>query len=280
MQTQSRAVLVRLSIGLPGFSRQDKPLTERVKSNEGMGKESGKWQKQLYPASATEPLTQYQGKVRTWFSATTLIWPDEGWALLPTAKLFEFTEKMREFRNEFECVKGAFLFSYYDYVEWAKIQHNGSFDPANYPGRELIGEKFRFRTETRPIPDSGDYVDEVSQLLGNSAQEVDEAIKAATDEAHKDLWRRVLEPLKHMATTLADGKAIFRDSLVGNIREIIHEIPLLNVCDDPVLSGTAGQIGDLLNGISAQTLRDDKFTRAEVAGKAAEIANRMSSYFA
>ena len=116
-QIQSRAVLVKLSIGLPGFSRQDRPLTEKVKEKEGMGKESGKWQKQLYPASATEPLTQFQGKVRTWFNESTLIWPDDGWALLPTAKLFEFTSKIREFRNEFNLVKNQFLNSYDDHVQ-------------------------------------------------------------------------------------------------------------------------------------------------------------------
>lgn len=276
---QSRAVLVKLSIGLPGFSRQDKPLTERVQSTENMGKESGKWQKQLYPASATQPLTEFQGKVRTWFGETTLIWPDDGWALLPTAKLFEFTSKMREFRNEFENVKACFLNSYDDHIHWARVQHNGSFDAANYPGKEQLAEKFRFKTETRPIPDSGDYVDEVAGLLGNSADEVDQAVQAAVKAAQNDLWSRLIEPVRHMINRLSDNDAKFKDSLVGNIKEIVSLIPALNVTGDSKLEDFRQEIAVLLANVTPQVLRDDKFKRAEVAKSAEEIASRMAGYF-
>lgn len=279
-QIQSRAVLVRLSIGLPGFSRQDKPLTERVKHTENMGKDSGKWQKVLYPTTATEPLTKFQGEVRTWFNASTLIWPDEGWAMLPTAKLFEFTEQMRQFRARFESVKAAFLERYDDHVDWARVQHNGSFDPANYPGAEAIGSKFRFRTETRPIPDSGDYVDEVSQLLGNSARDVDLAVETAVAAARSDLWQRLIDPVRHMVNKLSDDDGKFRDSLIGNIKEILGLIPALNVTGDNKLEAFRLEINSLIAQVTPQQLRDDKFKRAEVAQKAEEIANRMSGYFA
>jgi hypothetical protein len=278
-QIQSRAVLARLSIGLPGFSRQDKPLTEKVQHSENMGKESGKWQKTLYPQAATEPLTKFQSEVRTWFNAATLIWPDEGWALLPTAKLFEFTEKMREFRSKFDAVKSTFLAGYDNYVNWARVQQNGTFDPANYPGADRIAGNFRFRTETRPIPDSGDYVGEVAALLGNSAQDVDDAVESAVKAARNDLWQRLVDPVRHLVNRLSDQDAKFKDSLVGNIKEIIDVIPALNVTGDQKLEAFRLEVNHLLAQVTPQALRDDKFTRKDVAEKADAILAKMSGYF-
>ena len=47
-----RAILMRLSISLPGEARQDPALTSDVKREHALGSGAGKWIKSLYPPDA------------------------------------------------------------------------------------------------------------------------------------------------------------------------------------------------------------------------------------
>lgn len=46
MQINDKAVLVKLSIGMPGNTRKDKKLTGEVQASHSMGAQSGRWVKQ------------------------------------------------------------------------------------------------------------------------------------------------------------------------------------------------------------------------------------------
>jgi hypothetical protein len=70
--------------------------------------------------------------------------------------------------------------------------------------------------------------------------------------------------------------APFRDTLVNNLRELVAELPKLNICDDP-------QVVDMLNKLEslcehdAQELRDSKALRLHVSENAATIAQDVAN---
>lgn len=70
----------------------------------------------------------------------------------------------------------------------------------------------------------------------------------------------------------------FRDSLVEGLAELCSIMPGLNLTNDPKLDELRKQTEKMIEGIDAQTLRDDMTVRARVAKEASDIQSAMSAY--
>ncbi len=304
-----RAVLMRFSAGLPGKHRGDKKTTAEVKAEKNLGKDSGKWVKDLYPEHALKALSQKQGEARAYHDSVTLpfgVKGDDagddsktpaiaGIGILPAALIMEYGDKMRVFRDEVQSLlESGFLANPEQWISWARQEHNGTFDPANYPGcsadafdadkfREVMRKKVYLRTEPLPVPDAEHFSAMVGSLLGTDVESVNIRVRDSATEAARELMRRLTEPVRAMAVKLAEapkeGKdcPIFRDTLVGNIQDIAKLAPVLNLTGDAQIDAFTKEV-EALTRYSPDVLRSDEFTRKEAARKADEIAKRMSSY--
>lgn len=287
MKTQykmaERAVLMRMSAGLPGKARTDKGLSASVKSEHGLGQKAGRWIKTKYPDWALEPLEKLVTEARGYHALVTLPF-DSGIGILPAALIKDYADKMRQYRGEFEnLVQSHFVPKYPEMIAWARAEHNGTFDVEDYPPVERLLGSFYFKTEPLPVPDAAHFEGTMSSLLGVDADGVNVRVQDAMQEAQRELMRRMIDPVKAMATKLSEspkeGKEdiCFRDTLVGNVEEIAGLVPKLNIAGDPEIDRFAA---DLLKLVAAkpQQLRDDKALRANVAKEAAEIMQRLSGY--
>lgn len=279
-----RAVLMRLSAGLPGKNRTDKSLTEQVKGEHNLGKKSGNWVKKKYPDWALEPIEKLVGEARAYHAAVTLPF-DSGIGILSAALIMEYGDRMREFKGKFENLRDShFKARYHEMVEWAKVEHNGTFDASDYPDVEEVCESFYFRTEPLPVPDAQHFEGTLSSLLGVDAQSVDIRVQDAMQEAKRELMRRLIDPVKAMAVKLAEqpkeGKdcPIFRDSLVENVRNIAKLATKLNISGDPAIDGFAKEVETYLVCNKAETLRENKFKRDQTAATAAAIVKKLEGY--
>ena len=123
----------------------------------------------------------------------------------------------------------------------------------------------------------------MSALLGVDAEGVNIRVQDAMIEAQRELMRRMIEPVRAMASKLAeqpkDGKGdiCFRDSLIGNVQDIAELVPKLNIAGDAAIDSFAAEMLKLAR-YSPKTLRDDKATRAEAPKLAAATMQRLSGY--
>lgn len=278
-----RACLMRLSVGLPGTARQDRKLSQEVKSEHSLGSNAGRWVKQKYPKWALEPIEKLVNEARAYHAAVTLPF-DQGIGVLPAALVLEYGDKMREFKGRFDNLRDShFKARYADMVEWAKVEHNGTFDPADYPPVEEVLPAFYFRSEVQPIPGSEHFTDTLKSLLGVDTESVDLRVNDAMAEGQRELMRRLIDPVRAMAAKLAEqpkeGRKdiVFRDTLIGNIKEIVELAPKLNITGDPAIDGFVKEL-DGLTRYTPDTLREDKATRSEAAAKAAETLKRLEGY--
>lgn len=278
-----RAVLMRLSIGLPGEARQDHHLTDEVKAEHGLGIGAGRWVKALYPPEALAPIKKLDNEARAYHATVTLPF-DNGIGILPAGLINEHGDKMREYQARREyLVESHFLAKYPEWVAWAKREHNGTFDASQYPGPDAMRDKFYFRTEPLPVPDSEHFSGSVASLLGTDLESVNLRVKDAALEAQKELMRRIIEPVQAMAKKLAEqpkeGKdcPVFRDTLVENVKEIVELAPKLNLSGDPQINAMVAEVGKL-TAYDPQSLRDSKQIREDVASKAAAMVAKLSGY--
>jgi hypothetical protein len=278
-----RAILMRMSAGLPGKNRTDKALSASVKADHGLGVKSGRWIKTKYPDWALEPLEKLVTEARAYHAAVTLPF-DNGIGILPAALIKEYGDKMRQFKGQFEnLVQSHFVPKYPEMIDWAKAEHNGTFDASDYPAVESLLEAFYFKTEPLPVPDAGHFTGTMSSLLGVDAEGVNIRVADAMTEAQRELMRRMIEPVSAMAAKLAEapkaGKEdiCFRDSLIGNVQQIAEMVPKLNICGDAALDAFAAEMLALTR-YTPSVLRDDKATRSEAAKLADALTKRLSGY--
>jgi len=308
-QLAERAVLMRFSAGLPGQHRGDKKTTMEVKVSKGLGQNAGKWVKDLYPDGALDSLKQKQNEARKYHDTVTLPFgvksadagDDDktpaiaGIGILPATLIMEYGEKMRGFKAETEALlESGFLADPQKWIDWARAEHNGTFEPANYPGctesgfdaeafRSAMRKKVYLRTEPLPVPDAEHFSAMVGSLLGTDVESVNIRVRDSAVEAARELMRRLIEPVRAMAVKLAeapkDGKdsPIFRDTLVGNLQDIAALAPKLNLTGDAQIDAFASEVAALAR-YSPDALRTSGATRAEAARKADEITRKMAAY--
>jgi len=278
-----RAVLMRMSAGVPGKSRKDRKLSESVKSEHGLGQKSGAWVKTRFPDWALEPIEKVVNKAREYHAAVTLPF-DAGIGILPAPLIMEYGDRMRQFAGEFRnLVDSHFKAKYPEMIEWAKQEHNGTFDASDYPEIDEVMESFYFKTEPLPVPDAAHFEGTVKSLLGVDSEGVTMRVADAMQEAQRELMRRLIEPVKAMAVKLSEapkeGKdsPTFRDSLVGNVKEIAKLAPKLNIAGDPAIDAFVKEI-ERLATLAPDHLRKSNVTRKAAATDAAAILQKLEGY--
>lgn len=278
-----RAILIRISCGLPGKVRKNSSLSTQVKQEHALGEEAGDWQTKLWPKWALEPLEKVLNEARQFHAAVTLPF-DAGIGILPAPLVLTYGDKMREYKDRFEhLIASHFRPKFPEMVEWAKKAHNGTFDLSQYDDLEAICQCFYFRTEPLPVPDKGHFTDTMTSLLGHDAESVNIRVADAVQEAQRELMRRLIKPVQAMADKLGqapkEGKEspIFRDTLVGNLKEIAELAPKLNLTGDKVIDAFAKEI-EALAKYDPDTLRTSPATRSHVHQKAADLFKRLDGY--
>jgi hypothetical protein len=279
----ANALLVKLSIGMPGKARKDKKMTHQVVHQNKLGENAGRWIKQLYPDEALAPIETVADAFRDWhYDKATLPWPDEGLRILPSSMHEQYCEQARTAKMEFERLQQTHFFAKWkEWIAWAMREHNGQFNPQNYDVAK-VQRSFKFLIDFRPVPDSDHYVDSISTLLGADARSLDNTVAEAVKEAMADVWQKLVGPVKSLAH-FGKAKELSPDNavkLVKNIREIIDLVPRLNLQQDPALEQFRREITEELSAIPAEALTGDAQLRAATAAKADAIAKKMAAYMA
>jgi len=280
MQINDKALLVKLSIGMPGNSRKDKPLTAEVTANHSLAANAGRWNKTLYPAEAFEPLVTLSGSARTFHYENTLPWLDDGMRILPTLNYENYTKAMRDFRSKFESLADSHFIQQLTHWEAkARSMHNGTFRQEDYLPAHKLTKKFKFVTGCQPIPTSDDFRvkfsdGEMQLLRSDMSAQLDKAIL----NAESDLWHRLADPLSHLSAKLADPDAKFKDSILGNLSQICELIPKLNLTQDKRLAGFASEVQSRLAGLVPDKLRHQSSDRNAARLAADQILAKMSAY--
>ncbi len=130
------------------------------------------------------------------------------------------------------------------------------------------------------MPAAGDIrVDLGSDQKAAIETSITNRVQQATAIAMNDAWTRLHDVVAHIAERLADPKAIFRDSLIDNARDVCDALQRLNVTNDPALETMRARVAAELTTHSASTLRDAPSARATTAQAASEIMSAMSGLY-
>lgn len=274
-----KGMLINLSISQWAGRKHDKTVSQEVASQHGTTTDAGRYHKSLVAKNALETIKKAANKARTFHYENTLPWSNDGARILPAKNYLNYSQKMRELKTEFETAVSFFIANYAGYVNQARYDLNGLFNPADYPEQWQIERKFGFETSVNPLPSADDFRVNINQEDINAIKsDIEIRLKSTTETAMRELWTRLHDAISHMVLKLKDSDAVFRDSLINNICELCGLLPRLNITDDPELEAMRAETEKALCGYDPDDLRKNPETRQNAAEEAQRILDQMSGY--
>jgi hypothetical protein len=152
---------------------------------------------------------------------------------------------------------------------------------------QRMKRKFSFQFNVLPMPTANDFRVELGdEETARVRSEIEESVNESIRVAMADVWARLHEVVARMkerleAYTVADDGSVshaFRDSIVGNIRELIDTLPTLNITEDDNLKQLAQRVNQQLCAFTPDQLRDDEAARKQTAQAAEQILTSMEAY--
>ena len=240
---------------------------------------AGRFNKSLLPMNdLLDHVHKKATHIRTKFYENTLPWGIEGTQMLPTANYLSFMTDFRKEKAEWNHLVNNFVDNYDALQQDAKRILGNLYNPADYPSSMEIRQKFHMDMSVFPVPSTDFRVSIASEELTRIQQDVERRVKEAEQAAMKEVWQRLYDRVKHMAEKLADPKAIFRDSMIENAREICAILPRLNFADDPNLEALRQEVEMGISNHHPDALRNDPDLRQKTADEAKAIMDKMSVF--
>jgi len=279
MDITKKAMLVRLSVSQWSARRLDQAASREVIESHGAVPDSGRFNKLLVDLAAVKRYQKASSEARVYHYAQTLPWGDDDSRILPASNYLNYTSRMREFRAAFEAAVAEFIGEYPALIGRASRDLNGLFKASDYPAADDLKDKFAFSVSVDPVPAADDFRVSLSEDEAAVVRaDIEARVRVSINEAMADAWGRMFRAVKHLSDRLHDSDAIFRDSLIGNIKELCDVLPRLNLTDDPALAAVIGEAQASLASLDPDSLRKRPLDRAAAARDADAILSKMAGY--
>jgi hypothetical protein len=234
--------------------------------------------KRVVPKEALADITTAYNALKAHRDHHTLPWSDKGPRIM-TRNIFElFMSGYGELERRFNEAVNEFITVKYPPVrDQASFRLGDLFNTKDYPPPEELRKKFRVDLDIDGITEPDDFrialpEKELNQLKAT----MEESINRRLGSAMQDVWLRIAELLEHYIEKMDDGEAIFRDSTVNNLVDLMNILPGLNVMGDPKLKKIRQRIMETIGSYEANDLRKQSDLRAAAAKEAREIRESIN----
>lgn len=290
------STLVTLSIGAWEGVVYDRAISEGVERRLGSAEGTFRGRKSLLPANVDgsvapsrrggiaraaplQALHTIAGEVRAHHYRRTVLWETEGTALLHAKAYADYFAFMRDARVRHEVALDTFLTQYPRLIDAARGKLGPLFDADLYPSADSLAERFTFTLKTSPVPSYAIRETLAAQLgddlVRDLREEAAQRERAVANAAMRQVYERIKERIVTMRDTLADPTKIFRDSLIGNVADLLDDLPAFNYADDPALDALAGEVRSLL--VPPDALRTMPGVRATAVETAKTITSKIDA---
>lgn len=275
-----KAMIVNLSIGLWQGYRLDKQASAEITAAKGAKADAARVNKHLVDKTALAPIVTASGAVRTHFYEKTLPWRDNGDRILSRKLYMPFIETHEGLVKEFQTTVDTFLDrDYPSAVEQAQFRMGELFNRDDYPSSHELRRRFYISLDINAVSTANDFRVAID---ADHVERVKAGIEAAAEQrlaaAQADVWKRIVSTTSYLQQRMADPKAVFRDSTIENVHDLVELLPGLNVLDDPEIEAVREMLVRAISGVEAKDIRKDPELRQELAGEAQAIMDKCAGF--
>jgi len=283
MIIQEKAVLVNFTAKGWSARKYDRKVSKKIE-NIYNADSAGRYNKVLVAMDKLNEITQLVSAFRRYHYKMTMPW-DNHCALLPSAHIMKYGDEERLAKEKHEKLVREFIDEYPRLKENAKVSLNGMYREEDYPPVEKIKGKFEFGAFIQPIADGNDFrvgvqKEELVRIKAEYAKREQEVLANGMGA----IWQRTFDAVKHIADKLSEynpdtkAKNSFRDTLIGNVVELVGLLPALNIIDDPKLEDMRRELEQRICTIQPENLRNDAQLRRDTAEIAKDMLKRMDGF--
>lgn len=225
----------------------------------------------------------------------TLPHGDDGSRLLPNAMYMAYVDQMGAYESQLQVMDAGILASYDGLVQQDIAERNtvlagqGKGQTAgreDYPDLETMKRHLYVQWHIEPISTANDFRYMVDPFV---VDRLENRLKEIEEQANTDLLLRAIEPMKRfvekLSVPIGDKKArnqgeVFRDSLVGNLNELVEDLPKLNMNNDPRVSQLISGIQKVIRPfvLNPDPLREQPELRKTARDQMAELMKKFDDY--
>ena len=275
-----KAVLVKLVQHSWSGRKVDPKVGEHAaKSFEAKSARIGRYYKQTFPKEDLADAAEIRRKAYTYHMTNTLPWMDGGVRMTPVTELQSYLDFMRKCETEHQAAVNKIAKNFADSVKLGMQLQGKMANIADYPTAESIKSRFGLETIVMQLPSTTDWrIDVPKQQLTELKAEAERDMQRLQQDALRDLWQRLSEEVGHVQERLNKDDAVFRNSLFENIKEVVSVVAKLNFANDTQLEAMRKEVEAKLAKQTPDEVRADQALRKKVAGDAAAIMKKMSTY--
>ena len=278
------AMLVRLNITRFGGEKIDTIASEDICKKNNAESDSGKFIKKLFKDNqALKDTKKIASKARHVSDSMTLPYMT-GQKLLAVGMYEKHGQALADLKQDFEMARDVFISDIKKDQERQKIKLGSLYNESDYPNVEDIREKFTFTVQYETIADCQKFD---TMGLGKLINDAVEIQNKRIDNAVMDMFKRIEKYLGNFAERTKNYKPKtensrvqneFRDTLISNLRELVENLPLMNITNNPKINELCDDIKGLIKGLDLETLRGDEDVRKDVSKKRDDILAKMGGY--
>lgn len=274
----------------------DKRVSREVHAKHGSDADMGRFSKRLIGSEHLTTIRRLAQEVGDFHRAHTLPWGEGRVRILAADKVLDYQNGIRNIKERFDGAVSDLVADWQTIVDESRRRlggtrdEGGMFDPNEYPSAQMIRDRFQINTRISRLPstDASDF----RRTLGKAAADALEAqmradLGADLKAAQQDMVDRIRETVGHMADRLKADRvvngmpapAIFRDTLVSNVRDLANLVGSLNITNDPRLTDLASEMLALAS-TDADALRAAlPAERQRIAAEAEDLVAKAEEMF-
>jgi hypothetical protein len=280
MSLATRCMIICVSIGMWEGRKLDKGASSKANRDAGAKDGTARVTKRIVSDKAFSEIVTARNAIKAHVETHALPWKDKGDRILMRNMYERFIEQYATLEANFNDAATNFVTNIYPPErESAAFDMGEFFNPDDYPPPDELKRRFYVRLTIEPVPEANDFRVALDQsTIDHIKAQLEESINQRLVVAMKDVYVRIMDVIKHYVDKMSDPKAIFRDSTVQNLVDLVDLLPGLNVTGDVNLRSIRLRLANNLYQIDPDDLRKDEATRAAAAQEAQDILDDMRGF--
>lgn len=285
-----RAVLVKLQVSNWGEQAIDKGATEEVAQSNHVAPGAGKYTKRLLNKAATQQVRDIGRMARNLHNSLTIPWDDNGTRLLPIEAYDKYTTRIDELVEQRRSATNDLIASFPTHIEQSRNELGNLFNQAEYPDPETLRNAFNMSVEFDSVPDTRRFIAAIPEAEREKLrQAIEQRVANRINAGMEDICVRLAKLIKvaHQQMQIneqGEPAARIYDTMVVNLQEMVENIPLINITNDPRLASAAAKLQESINDLHADNLRPgskhyDAARRDSFKNAVDQMAEQFAGYF-
>jgi len=286
------AVLVNAEVSVWSATKQDRVISNEVTTAKKADHSAGRYVKNLLADDPThKQLLNYRQTVYNWLRRSTYDW-NGSLRLLPVVNLPKFKAEFQQHEKSYFALRDEFLNRYPTIVSNMAFKQGDMFDRNEYPSVDQIKDKFRIRLYVAEVPQS-DFRCSIAQDLAEDLKvtyqkQVNDEIVPQVMADIASQFMEVMESISHCCgvdeiSSSTDGevktkKRKIYETTVDKAKDLCNTFRSFNLTNDAEMAQASASLEKVLNGISADDIRESDAVRESVKQGVDDILGKFGSF--